>query len=83
MGETPDTAGGVPDTVAQSLSTSDWLLLSFQAASSEGRTNHRPDFIQLSNQSPDLEDHVLYPEQWEDRVSLAERYDRFSLVDID
>lgn len=65
------------------LSTSDWLLLSFQAASSEGRTNHRPDFIQLSNQSPDLEDHVLYPEQWEDRLSLAERYEIVWLIQTD
>ncbi|XP_039993387.1 mitogen-activated protein kinase-binding protein 1 [Xiphias gladius] len=35
------------------------------------RTSHRPDFILLSNQSPDREDPVLYPDQWEDRVSLA------------
>ncbi|XP_074547838.1 mitogen-activated protein kinase-binding protein 1 isoform X2 [Halichoeres trimaculatus] len=34
-------------------------------------TNQRPEFIQLSNQSPDTEDPVLYPDQWEDRVSLA------------
>ncbi|KAF3845393.1 hypothetical protein F7725_008556 [Dissostichus mawsoni] len=27
----------------------------------------RPDFIQLSNQSPDMEAVVLYPDQWEDR----------------
>ncbi|KAM9341611.1 mitogen-activated protein kinase-binding protein 1 [Symphorus nematophorus] len=37
----------------------------------EARTNQRPDFIHLSNQSPDREDLVLYPDQWEDRVSLA------------
>ncbi|XP_026164217.1 mitogen-activated protein kinase-binding protein 1 isoform X2 [Mastacembelus armatus] len=37
----------------------------------ELRTNQRPDFILLSNQSPDGEDPVLYPDQWEDRVSLA------------
>ncbi|XP_008275310.1 mitogen-activated protein kinase-binding protein 1 [Stegastes partitus] len=37
----------------------------------ETRTNQRPDFILLSNQSPDREDPVLYPDQWEDRVSLA------------
>ncbi|KAK5857894.1 hypothetical protein PBY51_011105 [Eleginops maclovinus] len=41
------------------------------AEDSEARTNHRPDFIQLSNQSPDTEAVVLYPDQWEDRVSLA------------
>ncbi|XP_023286150.1 mitogen-activated protein kinase-binding protein 1 [Seriola lalandi dorsalis] len=37
----------------------------------EARTNQRPDFILLSNQSPDREDPVLYPDQWEDRLSLA------------
>ncbi|XP_059209066.1 mitogen-activated protein kinase-binding protein 1 isoform X2 [Centropristis striata] len=37
----------------------------------DARTNQRPDFIQLSNQSPDREDPVLFPDQWEDRVSLA------------
>nr|XP_046268092.1 mitogen-activated protein kinase-binding protein 1 isoform X2 [Scatophagus argus] len=42
------------------------------AEEDEMRTNQRPDFIQLSNQSPDGEDMVLYPDQWEDRVSLAE-----------
>ncbi|XP_028251894.1 mitogen-activated protein kinase-binding protein 1-like isoform X1 [Parambassis ranga] len=38
----------------------------------EARTNQRPDFILLSNQSSGREDQVLYPDQWEDRVSLAE-----------
>lgn len=53
---------------------SDWLSYFYlQAAGDDVRTNHRPDFIQLSNQSPDMEDLVLYPDQWEDRVSLAER----------
>ncbi|XP_068194880.1 mitogen-activated protein kinase-binding protein 1 isoform X2 [Antennarius striatus] len=37
----------------------------------EVRANHRPDFIWLSNQSTDREEVVLYPDQWEDRVSLA------------
>ncbi|XP_069008876.1 mitogen-activated protein kinase-binding protein 1 isoform X3 [Embiotoca jacksoni] len=37
----------------------------------ETRNNQRPDFILLSNQTPDREDSVLYPDQWEDRVSLA------------
>ncbi|XP_026007027.1 mitogen-activated protein kinase-binding protein 1 isoform X2 [Astatotilapia calliptera] len=32
---------------------------------------HRPEFILLSNQSADRENPVLYPDQWEDRVSLA------------
>ncbi|KAM8916663.1 mitogen-activated protein kinase-binding protein 1 isoform 2-T2 [Spinachia spinachia] len=34
-------------------------------------TNRRPDFIPLSNHSPDREAVALYPDQWEDRVSLA------------
>ncbi|XP_026196225.1 mitogen-activated protein kinase-binding protein 1-like isoform X2 [Anabas testudineus] len=38
----------------------------------EAGTNQRPDFIPLSNQSPDREDPVLYPNQWDDRVSLAD-----------
>ncbi|XP_071354660.1 mitogen-activated protein kinase-binding protein 1 isoform X2 [Trachinotus anak] len=37
----------------------------------EARTSQRPDYILLSNQSPDREHPVLYPDQWEDRVSLA------------
>ncbi|KAL7380574.1 hypothetical protein ABVT39_020004 [Epinephelus coioides] len=37
----------------------------------EAKTNQRPDFIRLSNQSPDREPLVLYPNEWEDRVSLA------------
>ncbi|XP_029983069.1 mitogen-activated protein kinase-binding protein 1 isoform X2 [Sphaeramia orbicularis] len=37
----------------------------------ETRTNERPGFILLSNQSPERENPVLYPDQWEDRVSLA------------
>ncbi|XP_040916419.1 mitogen-activated protein kinase-binding protein 1 isoform X2 [Toxotes jaculatrix] len=36
----------------------------------EARTSQRPDFILLSNQVPDREDPVLYPDQWEDRMSL-------------
>ncbi|XP_029349372.1 mitogen-activated protein kinase-binding protein 1 isoform X2 [Echeneis naucrates] len=35
------------------------------------KTNQRPDFIRLSNQSPDREEPVLFPDQWEDRLSLA------------
>ena len=49
------------------------LILSVQAEDSEMRTNQRPDFIHLSNHSPDREELVLYPDQWDDRVSLAER----------
>ncbi|XP_077945287.1 mitogen-activated protein kinase-binding protein 1 isoform X1 [Gasterosteus aculeatus] len=41
------------------------------AEDGETWTNQRPDFIPLSNQSPDGEAVVLYPDQWEDRVSLA------------
>ncbi|XP_075941322.1 mitogen-activated protein kinase-binding protein 1 isoform X2 [Anarhichas minor] len=41
------------------------------AEDNEVRTNQRPDFIPLSNHSPDMEAVVLYPDQWEDRVSLA------------
>ncbi|KAF1375278.1 hypothetical protein PFLUV_G00237920 [Perca fluviatilis] len=37
----------------------------------EARTNQRPEFIHLSNRSPDREPLVLYPDQWEDRLSLA------------
>ncbi|XP_058472258.1 mitogen-activated protein kinase-binding protein 1 isoform X3 [Solea solea] len=37
----------------------------------ESRTNQRPDFILLSNHSPQGEDAALFPDQWEDRVSLA------------
>lgn len=53
---------------------SHWLTVpSLQVADEEARTNHRPDYIQLSNQSPDVEEMVLYPNQWEDGASLAER----------
>uniref|UniRef100_G3NIK6 Mitogen-activated protein kinase binding protein 1 n=1 Tax=Gasterosteus aculeatus TaxID=69293 RepID=G3NIK6_GASAC len=47
--------------------------VSLQAEDGETWTNQRPDFIPLSNQSPDGEAVVLYPDQWEDRVSLAGR----------
>lgn len=46
---------------------------SLQVAGDEARSSHRPDFIKLSNQSPDMEDLVLFPNQWEDKVNLAER----------
>lgn len=49
------------------------VILSVQAEDDEARTNQRPDFIRLSNRSPDREALVLYPDQWEDRVSLAGR----------
>ncbi|KAK7880068.1 hypothetical protein WMY93_033260 [Mugilogobius chulae] len=35
------------------------------------RTNHRPDFILLANQSSERDLPVLYPDQWDDRSSLA------------
>ncbi|CAL1575409.1 unnamed protein product [Knipowitschia caucasica] len=34
-------------------------------------TNHRPDFILLTNQGSERDLPVLYPDQWDDRVSLA------------
>ncbi|TDG98507.1 hypothetical protein EPR50_G00200930 [Perca flavescens] len=37
----------------------------------EARTNQRPEFIHLSNRNSDREPLVLYPDQWEDRLSLA------------
>ncbi|CAG5866970.1 unnamed protein product [Menidia menidia] len=37
----------------------------------ETRASQRPDFILLSNQSQSGEDPVLFPEKWDDRVSLA------------
>ncbi|XP_034381149.1 mitogen-activated protein kinase-binding protein 1 isoform X2 [Cyclopterus lumpus] len=45
--------------------------ISLQAEDNEVRTNQRPGFIPLSNHSPDREAVVLYPDQVEDRVSLA------------
>ncbi|XP_023807104.1 mitogen-activated protein kinase-binding protein 1 isoform X1 [Oryzias latipes] len=36
----------------------------------ESKTSQRPDFILLSNQSLNREEPVLFPDQWEDRVSL-------------
>ncbi|XP_034722238.1 arginine-glutamic acid dipeptide repeats protein isoform X2 [Etheostoma cragini] len=41
------------------------------AEDDEARANKRPEFIHLSNRSPDREPVVLYPDQWEDRLSLA------------
>ncbi|XP_029688830.1 mitogen-activated protein kinase-binding protein 1 isoform X1 [Takifugu rubripes] len=35
-------------------------------------TNHRPNYIRLSSQTPDEEKPVLYPDQWEDTVILVE-----------
>uniref|UniRef100_A0A1A8KUB3 Mitogen-activated protein kinase binding protein 1 n=1 Tax=Nothobranchius kuhntae TaxID=321403 RepID=A0A1A8KUB3_NOTKU len=37
----------------------------------EAKTNERPGFIQLSNQSLNRNDLVLFPEKWEDRISLT------------
>ncbi|KAM4542493.1 mitogen-activated protein kinase-binding protein 1 isoform 2-T2 [Odontesthes bonariensis] len=37
----------------------------------ETKFNHRPDFILLSNQSQGREDPVLFPDQWEEGLSLA------------
>ena len=49
------------------------MFLSIQVEDDGARTSQRPDFILLSNQSPDREDPVLYPDQGEDRVSLVGR----------
>lgn len=51
----------------------DCFFVLLQVAGDEARTSHRPDFIQLSNRSPDMEDLVLFPNQWEEKVNLAER----------
>ncbi|MED6264996.1 hypothetical protein CHARACLAT_020938, partial [Characodon lateralis] len=40
----------------------------------EVKTNQRPDFILLSLQSLNREDPVLFPDKWEDRISLMGRY---------
>ncbi|KAF6724099.1 Mitogen-activated protein kinase-binding protein 1 [Oryzias melastigma] len=37
----------------------------------ESKSSQRPDFILLSNQSLNREEPVLFPDQWEDRVSLV------------
>lgn len=55
----------------QELGSTVSLQVSSACVDEEVRTNHRPDFILLSNQSADREDPVLYPDQWEERVSLA------------
>ncbi|XP_047197692.1 mitogen-activated protein kinase-binding protein 1 isoform X2 [Hippoglossus stenolepis] len=52
-------------------STMSLQVTTAQVEDDELRTNQRPDFILLSNHSPDRENPVLYPDQWEDRVSLA------------
>ncbi|XP_023148183.2 mitogen-activated protein kinase-binding protein 1 isoform X2 [Amphiprion ocellaris] len=55
----------------QELGSTVSLQVATAWADDKTRTNQRPDFILLSSQSPDREDPVLYPDQWEDRVSLA------------
>ncbi|XP_061598918.1 mitogen-activated protein kinase-binding protein 1 isoform X3 [Cololabis saira] len=37
----------------------------------DSKTSQRPDFILLSGQSPGRPEPVLFPDNWEDRVSLA------------
>lgn len=49
------------------------LIYPLQLTDSGAKTNHRPNYIRLSNQNPDEEKAVLYPDQWEDTVSLLER----------
>ncbi|XP_070776044.1 mitogen-activated protein kinase-binding protein 1 [Enoplosus armatus] len=63
--------GGLHRTNQELGSTISLQVTTAWAEDDEERTNQRPDFIRLSNQSPDREDLVLYPDQWEDRVSLA------------
>ncbi|KAM6968586.1 mitogen-activated protein kinase-binding protein 1 [Tautogolabrus adspersus] len=62
---------GIHQTNPELGSTVSLQVTSAWVEDNEAGTNQRPDFIQLSNQSPDREDPVLYPDQWEDRVSLA------------
>ncbi|XP_062252893.1 mitogen-activated protein kinase-binding protein 1 [Platichthys flesus] len=52
-------------------STMSLQVTTAQVEDDELRTNQRPDFILLSNHKKDRENPVLYPDQWEDRVSLA------------
>ncbi|XP_037550947.1 mitogen-activated protein kinase-binding protein 1 [Nematolebias whitei] len=40
-------------------------------ADEETKSSRRPDFIQLSTQTLNAEDPVLFPDGWEDRTSLA------------
>ncbi|XP_010793687.1 mitogen-activated protein kinase-binding protein 1-like [Notothenia coriiceps] len=69
----PGVEAGLHRTNQELGSTVSLQVPSAWAEGSQARTNQRPDFIQLSNQSPDMEAVVLYPDQWEDRVSLAGR----------
>ncbi|KAK2826845.1 hypothetical protein Q5P01_021059 [Channa striata] len=59
------------DGTSQELGSAISLQVTTAWVDDEARTNQRPDFILLSNQSPDREAPVLYPDHWEDRVSLA------------
>ncbi|KAM8737759.1 mitogen-activated protein kinase-binding protein 1 isoform 3-T3 [Acanthopagrus schlegelii] len=71
-GRSPGVEVGLHRTNQDLGSTVSLQVTSAWAEDSEMRTNQRPDFIHLSNHSPDREELVLYPDQWEDRVSLAE-----------
>lgn len=57
--------------------TSNLFNSSLQRTDGETRTNHRPSYIRLSNQSPDQDKEVLYPDQWGDGASLPERLVHF------
>ncbi|GLD69056.1 mitogen-activated protein kinase-binding protein 1-like isoform X1 [Lates japonicus] len=70
-GRSHDVEAGLHRTNQELGSTISLQVTSAWVKDDEARTNQRPDFILLSNQSPDREDPVLYPDQWEDRVSLA------------
>ncbi|XP_017293165.1 mitogen-activated protein kinase-binding protein 1 isoform X2 [Kryptolebias marmoratus] len=47
------------------------LQVSSAWADEEAKSSQRPDFIQLSTQTLNRDDPVLFPDKWEDRLSLA------------
>nr|XP_057946593.1 mitogen-activated protein kinase-binding protein 1-like [Doryrhamphus excisus] len=49
--------------------------ISLQVEHLGSQTNQRPDFMSPSNQSPEKEEQVLFPDQWEDRVSLSSDFE--------
>ncbi|XP_035850289.1 mitogen-activated protein kinase-binding protein 1 isoform X2 [Sander lucioperca] len=67
----PGVEAGLHKTNQELGSTISLQVTTAWAEDNEARTNQRPEFIHLSNRSPDREPLVLYPDQWEDRLSLA------------
>ncbi|XP_029317026.1 LOW QUALITY PROTEIN: mitogen-activated protein kinase-binding protein 1 [Cottoperca gobio] len=61
----PGVEAGLHRTNQELGSTISLQVTTAWAEDDDARTNQRPDFIQLSNQSPDGEALVLYPDQWE------------------